>query len=96
MELMYVVSSRDARALLPPLLRATRRRGIEWGAFFTGEGAAILGDAECAALLSGAARAVVCEHSWQRHGDGESCPIELGSQTDHSAMIARTYKVISL
>lgn len=96
MELMYVVSSRDAQTLLPPLLRATRRRGAGWSVFFTGEGVAVLRDPELATLVAEAGRAVVCEHSWQRHCDGTPCPVELGSQTDHSAMIADASKVISL
>lgn len=96
MKLMFVVSCRDAGTRLLPLLRACKRRGVEWGCFFTGDGVGVLRDPEMSSLLGCASKVVACEHSWSRYGGGGVCPVELGSQTDHSAMIAEAGNVVSL
>ena len=96
MDLMYVVSSRDAGAVLLPLLRASKRRGASWGCFFTDSGVEVLNDPQVLELMACAAQAVVCELSWERYQHGQECRVRLGSQTNHSAMMSDARHVVSL
>lgn len=96
MDLMYTVSHRDALPVLLPLLRASKRRGVRWGCFFTDSGVETLDSNELRSLLSCAAKAVACEFSWERFGHGTPCPIESGSQTNNSAMVSEARHLISL
>ncbi len=96
MEILVHVSSAAAAPLARPLVEACGRAGIAWGCFLTNDGVRLLADPGFAAALAGAARAAVCEHSWQAHMPGHDCPIELGSQTVNSALMAEAGKVVSL
>ncbi|HKK05251.1 MAG TPA: hypothetical protein VKA50_05315 [Gammaproteobacteria bacterium] len=96
MDVMYVVSSPDAVPLLLPLLRASRRRGTTWGCFFTDTGVQALDSEEVRDLMSCAAKAVACEFSWERYRHDKPCPVEMGSQTNHSAMAAQARHIVSL
>jgi hypothetical protein len=96
MDVMYVVSNREASRVLLPLLRASRRRGTTWGCFFTDTGVEVLDDAEIRGLMPCAAKAVACEFSWARFRQGHQCPVEMGSQTNHSAMAAEAKHIVSL
>ncbi len=96
MDVMLHVSSADAAPAVLSLARACARAHIKWGCFFTNDGVRALADAALVDALSGAERAAVCEHSWQQvMGDGEP-PIEAGSQTVNSAMMAEADRVVSL
>lgn len=96
MEVMMHVSSADAGRAVLSLARACVRARIKWGCFFTNDGVRALTDAALVDVLAGAERAAVCEHSWQQvMGDGVP-PIEAGSQTINSAMMAEAARVISL
>lgn len=95
MDLMYVISSPGAAEVLVPLLSACRRRGASWGCFFTDDGVQALDDARVRDLMSCAQRAVACELSWERFQHGRECPVELGSQTNNSAMMSEARHVIS-
>jgi hypothetical protein len=46
--------------------------------------------------MVGAAKAAACKVSWERHMGGKACPVEIGSQTNNSAMVGDIDKVISL
>lgn len=96
MELMYIVSSRDALSVLLPLIKASKRRGISWACFFTDSGVETLDNKELQELLCSASRAVACEFSWKRYRHGQECPVESGSQTNNSAMAAEARHLISL
>ena len=96
MDLMYIVSHRDALPVLLPLLRASKRRGVQWSCFFTDSGVEALDSQELQNLLSCAAKAVACEFSWERYRAGTHCPIEAGSQTNNSAMTAEARHIVSL
>jgi hypothetical protein len=39
---------------------------------------------------------VVCEESWHRFCSGLDCPVENGSQTINSALMAEAEKVVAL
>lgn len=96
MEILLHISTAEAGPVARPLAEACRRAGIAWGCFLTNDGVRLLDDAGFAAALGGAARAAVCEHSWQAHMPGRDCPVELGSQTVNSALMAEAAKVVSL
>ena len=44
----------------------------------------------------GAAKAAACEVSWERYMGDQSCPVEIGSQTNNSAMVGDADKIVSL
>lgn len=96
MDLMYTVSSRDALPVLLPLLRASKRRGVQWACFFTDSGVEVLDSDELRSLLTCATQAVACEYSWERFRANRVCPIEAGSQTNNSAMTAEARHLVSL
>ncbi len=93
--LFHVATEQGARFLLP-LALACRRGGHAFAAFFTNEGVLGLRDGQLCAALRCAERAVVCEESWKRFDPGADCPVELGSQTDNSALMGRAARVVSL
>lgn len=96
MDLMLHVSSADAARIVGPLAAACARAGIAWGCFFTNDGVRVLADASLVAGLAGAAKTVVCEHSWHHYMGDAECPVELGSQTANSAMMAEAERVVGL
>ena len=95
-ELLFVVSTDRGAGALAGLAAACRRRGARWACFFTADGVRLLAEERVRAATHGAARAVACEHSWGRFMGEAACPVELGSQTDHSALVARAARVVSL
>jgi len=96
LDLLFVVSTDRGARVLAPLAAACGRAGKAWGCFFTNDGVKLLADDEVARLMPGARRAVACEHSWQRFMGESPCPVELGSQTDHSALVAEAARVVAL
>lgn len=95
MKLLIVVSNPKSRAALSGLLGACIRRKLAFACFFTGDGVTLLDDAGLVSELGNAARAVVCEHSWQQYSPDRPAPIEQGSQTDHSALMGEVSHVVS-
>ncbi len=96
MELLLIVTSRDAGALLAPLAEACGRRRIDWVAFFTDEGVLTLRDPQVQRALRSARQSIACQDSWNHYLPAEGCPVELGSQTDNSALIASVTRIVSL
>lgn len=95
MDIFFHVGSEAGARLLAPLAQACRRGNHAFAAFFTHDGVRGLDDAGLLAALEGA-RAVVCEESWHRFRAGRPCPVELGSQTNNSALMGEAGKVVSL
>lgn len=96
MKLLIVVSTEQGGRLLAPLARACSRNRVKWGCFFTNDGVKHLGDPELASLLGNASQKVACDHSWVRFMGRSDCPVELGSQTNHSAMVSAAEKILTL
>lgn len=96
MELMIIVSSREASPILAGLARACNRRGLEWACFCTSHGVQVLGDHGVRQALEKATNSMACELSWSRYMGDARCPVELGSQTEHSALAGRAARVVSL
>ena len=96
LDLLLVVSTDRGAGVLVPLANASRRRGIALGCFFTNDGVKLLANAAVRAAVQGARQSVACEHSWARFMGDALCPVELGSQTDHSALVARAARIVAL
>ncbi|MHB1074685.1 hypothetical protein [Thiobacillus sp.] len=96
MKLLIVVSTDLGGSLLAPLASACLRNNIQWGCFFTNDGVKLLGDPALAILIGQAAQQVACEHSWFRFMGQRKCPVELGSQTNHSAMVGVADNILTL
>ena len=90
------ISHAGAASIADPLGRALSRRGISWTCFLTSDGVRTLDDPRFAATLAGARRAVVCEHSWALHMGERTPPVERGSQTTNSGLIADADRIVSL
>ena len=96
MKILFEISSGDAASVLVPLARACDRNAVTWNCFFTGDGVKTLTRDDVLATVAEAAKAVACEVSWERHMGDQPCPVEIGSQTNNSAMVGDVNKVISL
>lgn len=94
-EVLFHVTHRDAGRYLLPLIEAARRRGVSVACFFTHDGVLAAADSALLAALT-PFRAVACEESWRRYRAGEPCPVEAGSQTSNSALMAEAKRVVSL
>ena len=96
MKILFEVSSSDAASVLVPLARACDRNALAWSCFFTGDGVKILAHKDVLATVAEAAKATVCEVSWERYMGDRSCPVEIGSQTNNSAMVGEADRIVSL
>ncbi len=96
MKIMFEVSSGDSANLLVPLARACDRNAVTWSCFFTGDGVKTLAREEVLATVAGALKATACEVSWERHMGDQPCPVEIGSQTNNSAMVGDVDKIVSI
>lgn len=96
MNILFEVTSGDAARVLVPLALACDRNAVTWSCFFTGDGVKNLAREDVRATVKGAAKAVACEVSWERYMGADPCPVEIGSQTNNSAMVGDTDSVISL
>ena len=96
MTILLEVSSSDAASVLVPLVRACDRNAVAWNCFFTGDGVKTLARDDVLVTIAGAAKAAACEVSWERHMGDQSCPVEIGSQTNNSAMAGDADRIVSL
>lgn len=96
MDLLVIVSSADAGPILGPLAEACGRAGADWSLFATNDGVKALTDPAVAAALNSALHAYACKESWSLHCGGQTCPIELGSQTNNSELAGAARRVVSL
>jgi len=97
MDVLLTVSSAKSTHVLEPLLRACVRCGCSWKVFFTDEGVKALESEDIALILeSSQDSAIACHESWNRFGTGSECKVMLGSQTNHSEMVANAIRVVSL
>lgn len=96
MDMLIVVSTDRGAQVAASLAKACVRRGTSWACFFTNDGVKALGTQEVAELVSTAHAAIACEHSWHRFMEETACPVELGSQTNHSALVAQAARIVTL
>jgi len=95
MDILLHITTPTAAPIAAALGRALSAKGARWAAFLTNDGVKVLDDKAFAAVSKGAARVAACEHSWDLHMSGD-CPVERGSQTVNSALMAEADRVISL
>lgn len=96
MDVLLHITTPDAATMATALGRALSAQGAQWGCFLTNDGVKVLDDAAFDAVRKMAARVAVCEHSWDQHMLGHDCPVERGSQTVNSALMAEATRVVSL
>lgn len=96
MDVLLHITTADAAPIAAGLGRALTSQEASWSCFLTNDGVKALDNADFAAASAGAARVVVCEHSWEHHMDSRACPVEQGSQTVNSALVAEAARVVSL
>lgn len=96
MDLMLHITHPEAGPVAAGLAAALNRAGVAWSCFLTNDGVRALGHDGFRALIAGAAQAAVCELSWHRFMGDAACPVELGSQTTSSAMLAEARRVLAL
>jgi hypothetical protein len=95
-KILFEVASDKATEVFVPLAAACNRNSVCWACFFTGNGVKILSSGDVNEVITGAVKAVACEASWELFMKHESCPIEVGSQTNNSTLVGEADKVISL
>lgn len=95
MDILLHITTPSAAPIAAALGRAIGAKGGTWAAFLTNDGVKALDDAGFVAAAKGAQRVAVCEHSWDLHMTG-ACPVERGSQTVNSGLMAEAARVISL
>jgi hypothetical protein len=96
MDVLLHITSPSAAPVAAALGWALTAEGASWGCFLTNDGVQVLGDPDFSTAIDGAARVAVCEHSWDLHMSGTDCPVERGSQTVNSALMAEATRVVSL
>ena len=96
MDVLLHLTDPDAVRIAKPLASALTRQGASWGCFLTNDGVTALSDADFLSISKNAERIAVCEHSWDLHMAGQTCPVEKGSQTINSVLMAEAAKVVSL
>jgi len=96
MDVLLHLTTPDAARIAAPLGRALTTKGATWGCFLTNDGVRALGDSDFLTASTAASRIAVCEHSWDLHMAGQACPVETGSQTINSILMAEAAKVVSL
>ncbi|GKY88428.1 hypothetical protein [Sinisalibacter aestuarii] len=96
MDVLLHITTPNAAPVAAALGWALTAEGASWGCFLTNDGVKALGEAEFSTAIDGAARVAVCEHSWDLHMAGADCPVERGSQTVNSALMAEAARVVSL
>ena len=95
-KVLFEVTSCKAAEVLVPLARACNRNSIPWACFFTGNGVKNLAGEDVKEIITGAVKAVACEVSWEHFMGDDTCPVEIGSQTNNSALVGETDKVVSI
>ena len=95
MDVLLHITTPTAAPIAAALGRAFSAKGASWAAFLTNDGVKALDDAGFTAACTGAERVAACEHSWDLHMTG-ACPVERGSQTVNSGLMAEAARVISL
>lgn len=96
MDVLLHITSSQAAPIAAGLGWALTEKGATWACFMTNDGVKVLTDPAFTEARAGAARVAVCEHSWDLHMDGQDCPVERGSQTVNSALMAEAGRVVSL
>ena len=96
MDLLVIVSTPQAAAILSPMAQAFDRAKFDWAVFFTNDGVKVLTQPAIISALSSARHKIACHDSWERFGKSVDCPVELGSQTNNSELVGQAARIVSL
>lgn len=96
MDVLLHITTPDAAPIAAALGKALTGEGARWACFMTNDGVKAMDYPGFSTTLRSATRAAVCEHSWDIHMPGQDCPVERGSQTVNSALMAEAARVVSL
>lgn len=96
MDVLLHITSPKSAPIASALGRAFNAQGATWACFLTNDGVKVLDDPAFNAARTGAVRSAVCEKSWEIHMAGHDCPVERGSQTLNSSLMAEAVRVVSL
>lgn len=96
MNILLVISHDNLENFICPLITKFIERKIDFQCFLTGSGVMNLNKKEVVALINKGEKSIVCHQSWQRYFGEKKPPIDEGSQTNLSEMIAEDIKVVSL
>jgi len=94
--LLLIISHKNLELFLNPFLSKLIENEINFQCFFTGSGVLNLEEKKLITLLEKSSSSIVCHQSWQKFFKEKQSPIDEGSQTNLSEMIAKEVKVISL
>ena len=93
---LFVISHQNASKVFEPLAMSCIRQNISYECFFTGIGVKNLNESALEYVIQSAQKSIVCHQSWEIHCQNNKSPVEEGSQTNLSEMIAKHDRVISL
>jgi len=96
MKIVITVTRTDSHGRIRGLTRACQRRNINYSLFFTADGVSTLGDSQVIECAAHADEAIACEFSWDQQGTKDQCPVEIGSQTDHSRLLKTADRLVTL
>lgn len=96
MDVLLHITTPKAASIAAALGWALTAQGASWGCFMTNDGVKVLGNEGFSTAVDHAVRVAVCEHSWDLHMAGQPCPVERGSQTVNSGLMAEAARVVSL
>ena len=94
--MLFVVARPDSGQVLANLLRACARVSQEVSCFFTNDGVLVLEDTTVLTAVQETKEAIACLKSWRALKGDMPCPVEEGSQTQHSRFIAEATVIVSL
>ena len=94
--MLFVVARPDSAQVLANLLRVCARVSQEMSCFFTNDGVLVLEDTAVLKAVQKTKEAIACLESWRTLKGEVACPVEEGSQTQHSRFIADVAAVVSL
>ena len=95
MTIVITVSDAGSSRLVAGLADAVCRSELDYALFFTGSGVDTLTNPAIVERASRAVEAIACEHAWQQYQATQPCPINIGSQTDHSRLLKSASRMIT-
>ncbi|MEG3617699.1 hypothetical protein V5T82_04455 [Magnetovibrio sp. PR-2] len=96
MDVLLHLTTPESVKIALPLGVALTRAGASWACFLTNDGVLALDNPDFIAASESASRIAVCERSWDLYNPDHKCPVEKGSQTTNSTLMAEASKVVSL
>ena len=94
--MLLVVTKPDSSQILANLIRACVRLDQKVSCFFTNDGVLALDNKTVLDAVQSTEEATVCMESWRTFMGEAACPVQEGSQTHHSRLVAEATAIVSL